>query len=302
MPRLCARPAAAASSSGRRPRAQVVGEALGMSLPHSALAPSGHPIWLDMAKRSGRAVLAMLTAGVRMSDILTEDSLHNAMVVHAAFGGSTNLILHFPRSLTPPDFAGQRSTTGRASTGRCRASSTALPNGPRNHPTVQVFLAGGVPEVMLHLRRAGLLKGNAPTVSGETLESMLDWWEQSERRATLRRRLEERDGVNPDDIIMDPDGARHRGLNCHGQVSQSAILRPEGSVIKSTSIDPVGGRRRWRVSQNRSRSNFYERTGGDRRNQRRRHSGRRHSCADLSRTHGLGHGRNLPAHLRAEAS
>ena len=58
---------------------------------------------------------------------------------------------------------------------------------PEDHPTVQVFLAGGVPEVMLHLRRAGLLDTGALTVSGETLGAMLDWWEQSERRVALRR-------------------------------------------------------------------------------------------------------------------
>ena len=64
----------------------------------------------------------------------------------------------------------------------------ALPNGPRNHPTVQVFLAGGVPEVMLHLRALGLLDLDVLTVTGETLGAMLDWWEASERRARLRAR------------------------------------------------------------------------------------------------------------------
>jgi xylonate dehydratase len=71
----------------------------------------------------------------------------------------------------------------------------ALPNGPKGHPTVQVFLAGGVPEVMLHLRRAGLLETDALTVGGETLDAVLDWWEQSERRAALRRLLHDRDGI-----------------------------------------------------------------------------------------------------------
>jgi dihydroxyacid dehydratase/phosphogluconate dehydratase len=74
----------------------VVGEALGMSLPHSALAPSGHPIWIDMARRSARAALALEARGLAMRDILTDASVRNAMVVHAAFGGSTNLILHLP--------------------------------------------------------------------------------------------------------------------------------------------------------------------------------------------------------------
>jgi putative YjhG/YagF family dehydratase len=113
----------------------------------------------------------------------------------------------------------------------------ALPNGPKSHPTVQVFMAGGVPEVMLHLRRAGLLDTAALTASGEPLGSMLDWWEQSERRAALRRILSERDGVDPDDVIMDPDGARRRGLTST-VTFPSGNLAPQGSVIKSTAIDP----------------------------------------------------------------
>jgi putative YjhG/YagF family dehydratase len=113
----------------------------------------------------------------------------------------------------------------------------ALPNGPRMHPTVQVFLAGGVPEVMLHLRRAGLLQTGALTVAGGTLGETLDWWEQSERRTTLRRQLRERDGVDPDDVIMDPDGARRRGLTSTVTFPKGN-LAPGGSVIKSTSIDP----------------------------------------------------------------
>jgi xylonate dehydratase len=63
---------------------------------------------------------------------------------------------------------------------------------------VQVFLAGGVPEVMLHLRRAGLIDTSALTASGATWDEALDWWEQSERRAVLRRRLREHDGIDPD--------------------------------------------------------------------------------------------------------
>jgi putative YjhG/YagF family dehydratase len=113
----------------------------------------------------------------------------------------------------------------------------ALPNGPRHHPTIQVFLAGGVPEAMLHLRRAGLLETKALTVSGVTLGEVLDQWESSERRAKLRAVLKERDGVDPDDVILSPEEASRRGLTAtvcfpHGN------LAPEGSVIKSTSIDP----------------------------------------------------------------
>src|SRR5713226_6347835 len=235
--RACASPGGGCQFLGTAATSQVVGEALGMSLTHSALAPSGHPIWLDMSRRSARAVLALESRGIHMKDILTEASVQNAMVTHAAFGGSTNLILHLAavahaaglRRPTAADWANVNRTVPRL--------VDVLPNGPRNHPTVQVFLAGAVPEVMLHLRRAGLLQTNALTVSGEPLGSMLDWWEASERRTRLRQILKERDGIDPDDVILDPQSAHKRGLTStvcfpHGN------LAPLGSVIKSTAIDP----------------------------------------------------------------
>src|SRR5947208_10640425 len=92
--RACATPGGGCQFLGTAATSQVVAEALGMSLTHAALAPSGHPIWLDMARRSARAVLSLESANLTMKHILTDDALHNAMVTHAAFGGSTNLILH----------------------------------------------------------------------------------------------------------------------------------------------------------------------------------------------------------------
>src|SRR5205823_3331863 len=112
-----------------------------------------------------------------------------------------------------------------------------LPNGPTGHPTVRVFLAGGVPEVMLHLRRMGLLEENCLTASGEPLGRVLDWWERSERRRRLRDLLTTQDGVNPDDVIRSPEQARERGLTSTVTFPRGN-LAPEGSVIKSTAIDP----------------------------------------------------------------
>jgi len=235
--RACATPGGGCQFLGTAATSQVVAEALGMSLPHAALSPSGHPIWLDMARRSARAVLALEARGVKMRDILTDAALRNAMVLHAAFGGSTNLILHLPAvahaaGLTRPSVADWTAVNRQAP-----RLVDALPNGPRGFPTVQVFLAGGVPEVMLHLRRAGLLDTNVLTASGQTLGATLDWWEQSARRAELRRILRARDGVDPDDVIMDPDRAHRAGLTSTVTFPQGN-LAPEGSVIKSTAIDP----------------------------------------------------------------
>jgi putative YjhG/YagF family dehydratase len=232
----CATPGGGCQFLGTAATSQVVGEALGMSLAHSALAPSGHPIWTDMARRSARAVMALETRGLAMRDILTAGSVRNALVVHAAFGGSTNLILHLPAIAWSAGLARPTVEDWTRVNRQTPRLVDALPNGPRNHPTVQVFLAGGVPEVMLHLRRAGLLETGVLTASGEKLGDVLDWWEQSERRAALRRVLRERDGVNPEDVIMDPDGARRRGI-ASSVTFPMGNLAPGGSVIKSTAID-----------------------------------------------------------------
>jgi xylonate dehydratase len=235
--RACATPGGGCQFLGTAASSQVVGEALGLSLGHAALAPSGHPIWVDMARRSALALMTMEESGTRTRDIVTDAAVRNAMITHAAFGGSTNLVLHVPAIAHA---AGLRRPTA-ADWSRVNREVPrivdALPNGPRNHPTVEVFLAGGVPEVMLHLRRAGLLDTRVLTVSGLTLDAQLDAWEASERRARLRKRLHREQGVDPNDVIMSPDQARHRGMTSticfpHGN------LAPEGSLIKSTAIDP----------------------------------------------------------------
>ncbi|HEU4890819.1 MAG TPA: YjhG/YagF family D-xylonate dehydratase, partial [Vicinamibacterales bacterium] len=234
--RACASPGGGCQFLGTAATSQVVGEALGMSLGHSALAPSGHPIWLDMATRSAAALMRLEERGIRMRDILTDAALHNAMATHAAFGGSTNLILHLPAVAHAAGLRRPTAADWTAINRRVPRLVDALPNGPRHHPTVQVFQAGGVPEVMLHLRRAGVLDTSALTVSGLTLGEQLDAWETSERRTRLRASLRARDGVDPDDVIMAPEDAARRGLTSTFCAPRGNIA-PEGSVIKATAID-----------------------------------------------------------------
>src|SRR5213596_3223764 len=167
---------------GTAATSQVVAEALGLALPHSALAPSGEPVWLELGPRSALALLRLDALGLALKGILTERAIENAMLVHAAFGGSTNLLLHIPAiahaaGLRPPAVE----DWSRINRGVPRLVSV-LPNGPIHHPTVRVFLAGGVPEVMLHLRRLGLLDTTVLTSRGKTLAENLDWWAASERR------------------------------------------------------------------------------------------------------------------------
>ncbi|MEC9009741.1 MAG: YjhG/YagF family D-xylonate dehydratase [Planctomycetota bacterium] len=235
--RACASPGGGCQFLGTAGTAQVVAEALGLCLPHAALAPSGQPIWLDNAVRSARALVELAEARISVSDIVTDRAIENAMVLHAACGGSTNLLLHLPAIA----FAAGRTRPTVDDWNRINRQVPrlvdVLPNGPVGHPTVQFFLAGGVPEVMLHLRALGLLHLDALTVTGHSLGESLDWWDQSERRHRLRDLLQSRDGIDPDNVILDADTATKRGLTST-VTFPVGNLAPEGSVIKSTAIDP----------------------------------------------------------------
>jgi putative YjhG/YagF family dehydratase len=235
--RACASPGGGCQFLGTAATSQVVGEALGLSLPHSALAPSGQAVWLDMARRSARALHRLDARGLTVRDILTAGSVRNAMVVHTAFGGSTNLLLHIPAIAHAAGLKPPKVEDWIAVNGRVPRLVSVLPNGPVHHPTVRVFLAGGVPEVMLHLRRLGLLDTAAPTVSGRTLGENLEWWESSERRRRFRELLSRHDGIDADEVILPPDQARKRGMG-RTLLFPRGNLAPEGSVVKAAAIDP----------------------------------------------------------------
>jgi putative YjhG/YagF family dehydratase len=235
--RACGSPGGGCQFLGTAATSQVVGEALGLALPHTALAPSGQPVWTEIAIRSARSLVELEGRGLKTRDILTDASVRNAMVVHAAFGGSTNLLLHIPaiahaaglRRPTIEDWIEVNRRTPRL--------VSVLPNGPVHHPTVRVFLAGGVPEVMAHLRRLKLLDTSVMTVAGVTLDVVLDAWENSERRERFRGILREKDGVDADDVILPPERARKLGLTSTVAFPRGNIA-PGGAIIKSTALDP----------------------------------------------------------------
>lgn len=236
--RACGSPGGGCQFLGTAATSQVVSEALGLSLPHSALAPSGQPVWLDMARRSARALHQLHERRWPVREILTPASIRNAMVLHAAFGGSTNLLLHIPAIAHAAGLARPTVEDWIAVNQRVPRLVSVLPNGPIHHPTVRVFLAGGVPEVMLHLRELGLLDTSVRTVTGQTLEENLDWWQNSERRARFRELLFEHDGVSAQEVIFTPEAANARGMN-GTLVFPRGNLAPEGSVVKATAIDPA---------------------------------------------------------------
>ena len=119
---------------GTAATSQVIAEALGLALPHSALAPSGEPSWLELGRRSATALMRLRAMQIPMDRILTQHAIENAMLVHAAFGGSTNLLLHIPAIAhaaglvrpTVQDWIRVNRATPRL--------VDALPNGPRRAP------------------------------------------------------------------------------------------------------------------------------------------------------------------------
>jgi xylonate dehydratase len=233
--KACATPGGGCQFFGTAATAQAVAEAMGLALPHSALAPSGFDIWTDLARDSARAIVEMRQNGVGVKDILTEASIRNAMVIHAAMGGSTNLLLHIPAIAHAAGLPRPTREDFQEINLKAPRIVDCLPTGV--HPTVRVFMAGGVPEVMLHLAELGLLELDAKTVTGKSVGENLDAWRTSDRRRVLRERLLAEDGVDPDDVILPPSKARQMGFTSTVAYPTGNIA-PEGSVVKATSIHP----------------------------------------------------------------
>lgn len=236
--RACGSPGGGCQFLGTAGTSQVVAEALGLSITHSALAPSGQQIWKDMARKSAQCMVGLHEQGIHALDVVTPASLENAMVVHAAFGGSTNLLLHIPALAHAAGLPRPTVEDWKRVNFQTPRLVDVLPNGPVGHVTVQAFLAGGVPEVMLHLQEMGLLNLEVQTATGLRLGENLAQWETSDRRPRLKELLLDRDGVRAQDVIMDPQVAKRRGLTST-VTFPTGNLAPEGSVIKSTSIDPI---------------------------------------------------------------
>ncbi|MFL2761459.1 MAG: YjhG/YagF family D-xylonate dehydratase [Dehalococcoidia bacterium] len=235
--KACASPGGGCQFLGTAGTSQVIAESLGLAVTHSAISPSGSPAWIDIAKRSAKALVLLEQMEINSQQILTDAAFNNAMLVHAACGGSTNLLIHLP-AIAHSAARNKMDVNDWNNVNRqIPRLVDVLPNGPNGFPTSQMYSAGGVPEVMLHLRKMGLLDTSVMTVSGLTLGENLDWWEQSKRRFEVRKYLKEVDKVDPDDVIMTPDQARSKGLTST-VTFPSGNIAPEGSVIKSTSIDP----------------------------------------------------------------
>ena len=235
--RTCATPGGGCQFLGTAATSQVVGEALGLSLPHSALSPSGYPVWFELASRSAKALANLHRKKIDTSQILSAASIRNAMITHAACGGSSNLIIHLAAIAY---HAGLERPTVKEWDEINRLVPRlvdVLPNGPNGYSTAQFFLAGGVPELMSKLKDLNLLELDTLTCTGNTLGKNLEVWEKSHRRKRFRQMLWELDQVHPDDVIHTQEKAASKGMTST-LCFPTGNLAPQGSVIKSTAIDP----------------------------------------------------------------
>lgn len=236
--RTCASPGGGCQFLGTAATSQVIGEALGLSLPHSALSPSGFPVWLELGSRSAKALRNLHQKKIKTKQILTEKALQNAMITHAACGGSSNLIIHLSAiahhaGLTKPTVHDWDKVNRRVS-----RLVDVLPNGPMSYSTAQFFLAGGVPELMIKLAEMDLLELDVLTCTGLPLRDNLEAWRKSDRRKKFRELLWVQDQVDPNEIIHSQDEAKSKGMTST-LCFPLGNLAPEGSVIKSTAIDPA---------------------------------------------------------------
>ncbi len=206
---------------------QVLSEALGLALPGSALIPTPMTRHLRYARMAGKQVLRLIAEDITPRRILTREAFENAIILHAAVGGSTNSLLHLPViarevgvELTLDDFdrihrrvpvLANAKTTGR-------------------YPVEYLWYAGGVPGVMLELR--DLLHLDCLTVTGKTVGENLEDLERStfflETRGYLNNvKVDQREILRSRAQPFGPEG---------GIAVLRGNLAPDGAVVKYFSV------------------------------------------------------------------
>lgn len=194
----------------------AIGEALGLSLPGSAAPPSADRRRDVFAHRAGEAVVELLRQGITTRDILTKQAFENAIAVTMAFGGSTNAVLHL--------LAIAREAGIDLALEDFNRIGDRIPHLGDLKPFGQYVMAdvdrvGGVPVVMRALLDAGLLHGDALTVTGRTVAENLAEIDPPDLDGSIIRSLQ--------------DPMHHNG----GIAVLRGSLAPEGAVVKSAGFD-----------------------------------------------------------------
>ena len=221
----------ACSFIGTASSMQIMAEALGLALPGSALLPATSPDLIDYAYQAGKRSVELALSGLKPSDIVTMDSLENAILVHAAISGSTNCLLHLPAIAHEFGLSIDGNTFDRLH----RGAHYLLDIRPAGRwPAEFFYYAGGVPSIMEEIR--SMLHLDVMTVTGKTLGENLselrkngfydrcgEWLEAANRKYQLH--LTRSDIIRPFDQAIGTDGSI---AVLYGN------LAPEGAVIKHT--------------------------------------------------------------------
>lgn len=206
---------------------QLMAEALGLALPGAALVPSTSPALEAMTKESGHYLIELVKKGLKPSDIITRKSFENAIMIHAAIGGSTNALLHLPA--IAHEFGIEIELDEFDEIHR-RVPFIANVKTSGKYPTHYFWYAGGLPAVMKELK--DYLHLDQLTVTGKTLAENLA---ELEKFSYLEYMESEAPANLPDDVIYpaaDP-------LNQEGSVAiLKGNLAPMGAVVKHSAVEP----------------------------------------------------------------
>ncbi len=221
----------ACSFIGTASTMQIMAEAMGLTLPGSALLPAASPDLKEYAYRSGKRAVELALEGLKPSDIVTMDSIENAIMIHAAISGSTNTLLHLPAIAREYGIEIDGDTFDRLH----RGAHYLLNLRPAGQwPAEFFYYAGGVPAIMEEIR--DVLHLDVMTVTGKTLRENLDELKQNgfyERCQKWLDAANEKYGIHltKEDIIRPYDKA----IGTEGSIAiLKGNLAPEGAVIKHT--------------------------------------------------------------------
>ena len=221
----------ACSFMGTASTMQIMGEALGLMLPGSALMPATCPELQEVAKQAGRQVMELARKGLTPRKIVTAQSFENAVMVHAAISGSTNSLLHLPAIAREFGIPLDAEAFDRLHRG-AHYLLNIRPAG--TWPAQFFYYAGGVPRIMEEIR--SMLHLDAMTVTGKTLGENLEELKRDGFYERCQKWLEEANrkygiSIQREDVIR-PYG---KALGCDGSIAiLKGNLAPEGAVIKHT--------------------------------------------------------------------
>jgi dihydroxy-acid dehydratase len=190
-------------------------EAMGMSLPGSAAPPSVDRRRDGFANASGQAVIELIRQGITTRDIITRESLENAIAIVMAFGGSTNAVLHLLAIAHEAEVDLDLEDFKRISA-KVPLLADVKPFG--RYVMSDVDTVGGVPVIMKALLDAGLINGDCMTVTGKT----------------VAENLEKLDSPDPDGAILHAISEPLGGVG--GIRILKGSLAPEGAVCKAAGI------------------------------------------------------------------